>query len=388
MLSQDGHIHRTDGTTTFDIWSWDGQTEGVSIKSFDGRLFILTFEYSNTSDVGYGVLYQMSGSAVTQLKRWGHEADATRIGSMTVYDRKLFYGASNLLGFGDRRGFGLAVYDPLEDAHSIAVSNSDIVTYPPGSVPYRNYIVDDQEFYEGSAFVFVRGFGGFRTTYRPLDSTNGLRRYDVSAPLTTGGSLDGGWFTTSMYDAGTPGLLKLWRKITVDVMLPAQTSLSLEYSSNDGVSWIAFQEIENQPVRGLRDYWLENVKSNSLKLRFTLHTSNEAVSPVVYSFQISYVPVPEPNWLWSMVLVLSELQQGTDGVSRAMDTEAELDYLASLHRTKALISYVDIDKTAWAEDGKPGVLIHDIEFRVPHQTYPLEGDVSITLLEAVEAYEA
>lgn len=385
MLSEDGHIHRTDGSTTFDIWSWDGQTEGISIKSFDGRLFILTFEYSSDSDIGYGVLYQMSGSAVTQLKRWGDEADATRIGSMTVYDRLLFYGASNLLGFGDTNGFGLAVYDPAEDAHSIAMSNTDQVTYPPGSAPFRNYLVDDQAFFEGTAFVFVRGFGAFMTPYSVRDAEEGVRRYDVSSAGSSVAPLNGGWFTTSTYDAGTPGLLKLWRKITVDAEVLTNTSIVIEYSIDDGATWVVAATRSTPAARGLLEYWLENVKGSSFKLRFTLRSSDATVSPSLHAIQVSYVPLPEPNWLWTFTIVLSELQEGVDGVSRAVDTEAEMSYLSGLHRTKELVKYVDIDGERWTASG-PGVLIYDIEFRVAQMTQPLEGEVVITLLEAVEEY--
>lgn len=391
MLSQNGHIHRTDGNATFDIWSWDGQTQGSAIRSFDGRLFVLTFEFTNTGDAGYGCLYQMSGSAVTQLKRWGNGTSATRIPNMTVHDRKLFYGASNLLGFGARLGFGVAGYDPIEDAHAIVASNSDTVTYASGAAPYTNFIVDEQFFFGGFMFVFVRGFGGFKTVYRPFDFRANGRFYDSSAAGVAVGSKNGGWFTTSTYDAGTPGVKKLWRKVVIDYRLPSvATSILPEYSVDGGQTWVALAALTttngltNQ--RGRFEYWLNNIIGTSLKLRFTLRTTGSSQTPIFYGFVVSYIPIPEPNWIWSFTIPLATTIQNANSTGNlAYDTEAEMLFLENTHRSKVLVSFTDIDGKIWASNG-PGVLIHDIEFRVPQMTQPLEGDVIITLLEAVETY--
>ena len=78
MGSVNGHIHRTDGNSSFDIWSWDGGTEVVSLRSFDGRLFVGTYEFNDDKTLGVGGLYHMTGSAVTRLKKWG-EIDRSTI---------------------------------------------------------------------------------------------------------------------------------------------------------------------------------------------------------------------------------------------------------------------------------------------------------------------
>lgn len=385
MLSANGHVHRTDGNTTFDIWNWDGQTEGLAIRSFDGRLFILTFEYTNTSDVGYGVLYQMSGSAVTQLKRWGDDTAATRIGNMTVYDRRLWYGASNLLGFGSRAGFGVACYDPIEDAHSVPVTNSDTTTYSRGSSPYRNHIVDDQVFFGGHLFCLVRGHGMFKTPYKPKLVANPGLRFDTTSSGATATSLNGGWMTTSTYDAGTPGVRKLWRKIVVESTIATNTSIVAEYSTDNGTSYTALTAITTVGTRQRTEFWLNNVISTSIKLRFTLRTTSATATPSLWGFVVSYIPVPEPNWIWTMTLVLSASQELMDGTTRTMDTESEMAFLATTQRAKSLVTFIDIDGVQWATNGA-GVLIHDIDFRVAQMTQPLEGEVVITLLEAVETY--
>jgi hypothetical protein len=387
FLSNNGHVHRTDGNTTFDIWAWDGGTRGVGIRSFDGRLFVITYEYTNTAEVGWGVLYQMSGSAMTELKRWGKDDQSNIIGSLTVYDRKLWYGASNLLGMTTRSGFGVACYDPIEDAHSVLASNTDTVTFARGSTPYTNYIVDEVFFFGGNMFAFVRGHGGFKTPYKFRDQRLGVRRYDITSAAGSLASTNGGYMTTSTYDAGTPGLRKLWRKISVDYTLPTSaTGMVVEYSTDNGVIWTSAGTITTVGTKLRKDFWLNNVMSTSLKLRFTLRSTSATLSPVLYGFLVSYIPVVEPNWMWTMTLVLSEQQTLMDGTLGSMDTEAELDFLKNTYRTKQLVTYIDADGTLWATGGQPGVLIYDIAFLLRDLTQPLEGEVQLTLLEAVETY--
>jgi hypothetical protein len=387
-LSNNGHVHRSDGNTTFDIWNWDGQTRGVALKSFDGRLFVITYEYTNTAETGMGVLYQMSGSAMTELKRWGKDTEANIIGSLTVYDRKLFYGASNLLGMTDRAGFGVAMYDPVEDAHSIIASNADTATYSRGSSPYVNYIVDDVAFFQGKLFALVRGHGAFFTPYKFRDQAFLTRIYDRTANGGSVASKNGGWMTTSTYDAGTPGLRKLWRKICVDYTLPsANTTIFVEYSVDNGVSWSSTNAgaITTTGSRVRKEFWLNNQVSTSLKLRFTLRSTVATESPVLYGFVVSYLPEPEPNWMWDFTIVLSEKQALLDGTDQTVDTEAELTFLDGRYRSKQLLSFTDAQGQLWASNG-PGVLIYDMQVSLFDLTQPLEGEVRLTLLEAVETY--
>lgn len=388
-ISDNGHIHRTDGNTTFDIWNWDGGTKGVAIKSFDGRLFVITYEYSNTAEVGYGVLYQMSGSAMTELKRWGKATESNIIGSLMVHDRKLWYGASNLLGM--RAGFGVAVYDPVEDAHSIHASNSDTVTFPRGVSPFTAHIVDDVIVFQGRIYAFVRGHGAVQTPYAPRDLRGtgvGTRRFDITGAGVAAGPQNGGWFTSSTYDAGTPGLRKLWRKVTIDYSLPnANVSITVEYSTDNGNTYTALPTITSPTGLRLRkDFWLNNVISVSFKLRVTLRSTSSTQTPYFLGWTVSYIPIPEPNWLWTFTIVLSEKQQLMDGTDATVDTEAELLFLDNLFRSKQLIRFVDVDGKQWASATEPGVMIYDIQTYLLDLTQPLEGEVTLTLLEAVETY--
>jgi hypothetical protein len=387
-LSDNGHVHRTDGNQTFDIWNWDGGTRGVALKSFDGRLFVITYEYTNTAEVGMGVLYQMSGSAMTELKRWGKDTESNIIGSLTVYDRKLFYGASNLLGMTDRVGFGVAIYDPVEDAHSIVASNTDTATYSRGSSPYVNYIVDDVIFHQAKMFVAVRGHGAFYTPYKFRDYTVGTRTYDRTANGGSVASKNGGWLTTSTYDAGTPGVRKLWRKIVVDYTIPsAAASIFVEYSTDNGATFSSTNAgaITTVGTRVRKEFWLNNQVSTSLKLRFTLRSTTATVTPTLFGYVVSYIPEPEPNWMWDFTIVLSEKQVLLDGTIATVATETELTFLSTSYRNKLLLSFTDAEGQVWASNG-PGVLIYDMRVALPDLTQPLEGEVNLTLLEAVETY--
>jgi hypothetical protein len=387
MLSQNGHVHRTDGNATFDIWNWDGQCHGVSIRSFDGRLFILTYEFVETSSVGWGVLYQMSGSAMTQLKRFGDETNSNLIGNMRVFDRRLFYGASNGLGFdADRPVFGVAAYDPIEDSHCIIACSSDASSFSRGSTPYENWIVDDQIFFGGQLFAFVRGHGAFRTPYQHRDRERGIRRYDISA---AGGALApraGGWLTTSTYDAGTPGVDKMWRKVVLDIETPTNTSFYLEYSTNNGESWTSWGGVSAGSSRAKVECWLENVKSTSLKLRITFRSTSATVTPLLYGYNVSYIPMPEPNWMWSFTVVLADKVVLLDGTTETMDTEAELLFLNGAYRDHLMLNFIDAEGEEWADSGQDGVIIHDIIYMLRDLNQPLEGEVTITLIEAVESY--
>lgn len=380
MISNNGHVHRTDGNTTFDIWNWDGQTVGIAIKSFDGRLFVLTYEYTDTASVGQGVLYQMSGSAMTQLKRWGSDDKATRIGNMIVYDRKLWYGASNLLGMAsDRDGFGVACYDPIEDAHSVFATSGDTSTFGTGSLPYVNFIVDDQIFFHGYLFVFVRGHGAVKTPVRYRDILRGVASFDTTGPSNRG------HLTTSTYDAGTPGIRKMWRKVVLDVAVPANTHVMAEYTI-DGTTWVPIGTVTGPQTRARHEFYLENILATAFKMRINLGSTSAAATPTFHGFAVSYIPVPEPNWLWTFTILLPEKIELLDETVETIDTESELAFLSALYRTKQMVNFVDVDGTSWAAAGNAGVLLYDCTFWQPDLTQPLEGEVQVTLLEAVESF--
>jgi hypothetical protein len=387
MLSKNGHIHRTDGNLTFDLWSWGGQTFGIDMESFDGRLFIVTYEYTNNPDVGYSVLYQMSGSAVTELKRWGRDGVATRVGSLRAYDRRLLYGASALLAVTDRLGFGIAAYDPVEDGHSIIASNADTVSYPPGSAPYRNLLVQDVIGFEGRLFAFVRGFGGFYTPYKPADRRIAERIYDVSASGSSLAARNGGFIESSTYDAGTPGLRKLWRRVVLDYSIPsADCGLVVEYSTDGGRTYVVLGTVTAVGERRRAAFALNNVISVSFRLRITLRTTNQTVAPTLHGWVVSYVPVVEPDWMWTFTIVLSQEQELLDGTVAIVDTEAELAFLSAAYRGKQMLHFVDAEGVEWAAGGQPGVIIYDMAVQLHDLGQPLEGEVTVTLLEAVESY--
>lgn len=238
MSSRNGHILRTDGNNTFDLWQFDNHVVIWGLRSFDGRLFIGAAEEIEGTDSAQAVLYQFSGAAVTELKRWGRVGQDSTPGKLRAFERKLFFGASNLLGMGDEEGFGIAAYDPVEDAFHMFASNRDSVAYTPGTEGVNNR-VDDVMFFKGRLFCATRGWGVFATpwTYKDVTRTQGL--YD-NTPIgsTAANARNGGWYESSDFDAGTPGLLKLWNAITLHIDLPTTAcSASVEASVDGGNTW-------------------------------------------------------------------------------------------------------------------------------------------------------
>ena len=378
MLSQNGHLHRTDGNNTFDIWSWDGQTAGVSLRSYDGKLFVGTYEYTDTTDVGYGVLYQFTGAAVTELKRWGRAGKATTIGQMAIYNRRLFYGASSL--FGVRGGFGIACYDSVEDGHSIWAMQDDTTTYPDGSGIGSAWIVDDLIAFGGQMLCAVRGHGVFMTENSFKDTSLGLARYTTS---TAGGEL-----ISSLYDAGTPGMMKMWSHITVYMNLASSAqSLTFSYSLDGGATWTACASVAG-PSTSASDrqvFYLENKRSTRFKWKIVMKTTDATVTPVVRGVVVAYLPQPEPGWLWSFTIPVSDQWELLDETVEVKDTVALINYIEGLFRSQNLVTFTDIDGTVWAPTG-PGVLIYDLSSIHYDIETPREGDLRVTLLETVEEY--
>jgi hypothetical protein len=377
MLSQNGHLHRSDGNNTFDIWSWDGQTAGVSLRSYDGRLFVGTYEYSDTPEIGYGVLYQFTGSAVTELKRWGRAGKATTIGQMTVYNRRLFYGASSL--FGVRGGFGIASYDSIEDGHTIWAIQDDVATYPDGSGVGIAWIVDDLIVFGGKLICAVRGHGVFSTESSFKDVAQGRARYTTSA--------QGGELISSLYDAGTPGMMKLWSHVTLYMGLPTSgQSFTFSYSLDGGATWVALAT-QVGPSTGDNRYVfpLDNKRSTRFKWKVNMRTNDETATPVLRGVVVAYLPQPEPGWLWSFTVPIADQWELLDGSLEDKDVNALTAYLEGLFRGQSLVQFTDVDGVVWAPDG-PGVLLYDITIVHYDIESPREGDIRIVLLETVEDY--
>jgi hypothetical protein len=388
FLSRNGKLFRTDGNGTFDIWGWDGGTRGVSLRSYDGRLFVGTYEFEDTADTGQGVLYQFSGSAVTQLKRWGKVGRATSVGNLIVHDRKLYYGASSL--FGMASGFGVAVYDAIEDAHSIFATNRDTGTYADTSGVGRDWMVDDVFFFGGYLFVSVRGHGLFRTALRFRDINLQEATFDLTGNGPDNVPPNGGFLTSSDYDAGTPGLDKLWRLCRITCDLPdIGCTVGVEYSLDGGETYVALPLITKTgtAIRYHATLPLQNIHGTRLKYRLSLRSLSAQSTPKVKGVAFNYLPQPEPNWAWDFSVVITRQNQLLDGSTEQPDTNDEFAYLQTLFRSGDLIAFTDIDGRDWASDGA-GVLMlkyqEDLRFL---NADVREGEIRLTLLEAVEQYE-
>jgi len=397
FLSNNGHIVRTDGDTVYDVFAWDGQTRGVSLKAYDGKLFVFTHEWTDADDdVGEGVIYQFGGSAVTELKRWGRNGRATSPGRATVANRKLFYGASDLLGLAEtKRGFGIAAYDSVEDAHSIFASNRDNVTYADALGSGKSWQVDDIAYFGGYLWCSTRGHGLFRTKLETRDVSRYLATYDTTAAGAAAHAENAGWFISSDFDAGTPGLRKLWHTITVHVDLPnANCSVRVSYSIDGGITWVYLGTHTGDGVntRFSNPLFLENIQSPRLKYKLQLEGTGTR-TPQVRGVVVSFLPEPEPNWQWRMTVALAENIEKLDGVVVQQDIQEIREELEGYYRSQELIYFQDIDGTEWTNTGtprRPGVRMSNYVFNAPYigptSEGPIEGTIQLELIEAVESY--
>ena len=407
FASRNGHILRTDGNNTFDLWQFDSHVNIWGLRSFDGNLYIGAAEEIEGTNSQQAVLYQFSGAAVTELKRWGKVGYDSTPGKLRAFERKLFFGGSNLLGMGDDDGFGIAAYDPIEDAFHMFASNRDAVSYAPGTEGVK-LCVDDVMFYKGRLFCSVRGYGIFVTKWTFKDVSRGYAQYDTTPAGGSIASKNGGWYESSDFDGGTPGLLKLWNALTIHCDIPhGSTSIYVEVSNDGGVTYApaggstATATVDSNSFSGIRgkktiilqdsSVGSDGYYSTRLKYRITLRTTNTSQTPFLRGVIARYMPVPEPNWIWDMTLVLSEDQELLDGTRQSPDNAAKLEELRAAFRAQNLIHFTEPGGTEYAADDKPGCLILSMEEFIPHIGASSEGaleyEVRLQLLETVDEYE-
>lgn len=398
MASENNVILRTDGNNTFEMFTFDeapGQIDGLC--SFDGRLFISAYEQLGATQGMQAVLYQLSGAALTELKRWAWSGYNVRPGFLRAFNGSLWFGASSLMGEGQQHGFGIMRYDPREDGYHLFASNMDDVTYAPGALAANN-VVMDVIYWLGSIFCATYGHGVFVTPWTHRDASRYLATYDTTTAGVSVDSKNGGWYTSSDFDAGTPGLQKIWNAFVISIDLPAPAcSAFVEYSLDGGTTWVEAGSITTLAAARLDAEIIlgdgvTEVRGSRFKYRITLRTTDEMYSPFLRGVAVRYLPVPEPNWQWDMTLVLSESQALHDGTTQSPDNVLKMASLRDAFRTQSLIHFQDHDLAEYADGGSPGVIIQHMEEMVPvlgaSSAGAREYEVRLTLLEMVEAYEA
>jgi hypothetical protein len=279
--------------------------------------------------------------------------------------------------FGVRPGFGIACYDSVEDGHSIYAIQDDVVTYQDPTGYGGAWQVDDVFMFGGKMFCFVRGHGAFYTEDSFKDVEQNRAQFTTS---TQGGSI-----TSSLYDGGTPGLLKLWRRVTAWADIPANTSMTVQYSLDAGLTWVSFPVVTGPQTDNQFNFYMNNVRDSSFMWRVTFKTTNESFSPTLRSMSVAYLPQPEPNWMWTMVIPVADKWELMDGTVETKNTNALIQYIENLFRTQQLVQFTDIDGAAWAVNG-PGALIYDMNVMHYDIDQPREADIRLTLLETVETY--
>jgi hypothetical protein len=198
---------------------------------------------------------------------------------------------------------------------------------------------------------------------------------------------DDGVLVPSLYDAGTPGLEKLWRKITVYCTLPSSSqNFTLSYSIDGGATWV---DLANRagpsPANNQYVFYLNNIRSSRFKYKIRLRTSASGNTPVLRGVVVAYLPQPEPNWMWSFSIPIADTWELLDGTSETKNTNALIAYLEGLFRSQQLLTFIDIDGVQWATNG-PGTIIYDMSTVHYDIEQPREGDIRVRLLETVETY--
>lgn len=402
MASHNGHILRSDGNNTFDMWTFPPHIGIWGLRSFDGKLWVGAADTLDGTNSEEGVLYSFTGAAVTEVKRWGKVGKDCTPGKLRNIGHRMMLGASALGGMGTANGFGIFAYDPVEDALSMLASGQDGVTFAGGTGGIR-HAVDDIIYWKGYLYCSVRGHGVFRTKWSFRDTTRALATYDTTAAGASVAALNGGWLTSSDFDAGTPGLLKLWNAITVHAHLPSDaTSVFVEVSTDKGVTWYGIGSVlrvagksdtrKTLKIRESVGGLPVPVRSPRLKWRVTLRTTDTTVAPQVWAIHVQYLPLPEPNWQWQMRLALSTEQVLLDGTVQTVNPTAKLAALETAYRNQIPIHFQDIDGVSWATGNNPGALITAFDAQIRHigptSDGAIEGEVILTLVEAVEAYPA
>ena len=393
MASKNGHILRTDGNNTHDMYQFGSKVNISSIESYDGKLFVFTNEWYDDEDEGELVVYQMSGAAVTEIARHGRVGITTQSGGSAEVARRMFYGASSLLGMSDETGFGIAVYDAREDAHSIFACERDVTTYPDAGADGKDYIIDDIRYWGGRFFVHVRGHGVFFVRYTHRDLDRAVADFDNTWTGSIAvGNDEGGVLVSSEFNAGTPGLEKIWRKIDVTAdLLATGCEVHVGYSTDGGQTWTDAGSLTKTgaDTRYTKSFYLNDVRSERFKYKLQLDTTDTDYSPIVRAVVVQFLPNPEPNWTWSFTAVLATKVSTLDGADLDQDVDALKLALETAFRDDQLVTFTDIDGTQWATGGgQPGALIQDITFSAPFIDASSAGDieynVEIRLIEATE----
>lgn len=379
MMTEYASVLRSDGNNTFEIWNFGAEARAGALESYDGRLYITVTEPDGTDVTSQFVIYALSGAAMTELHRWGKVGRYGTAGiQMALHDRRMYYSGSDLLGM--QPGFGITAYDSAEDAHSLFAVNSDQTTYPDvGNGNY--YTVSSIVFFGGRLWISTRGYGIFRTpvSFRDYILSRSQATYDLTGTADT----NGGWLISSGYDAGTPGVNKMWRRIRLETQLPSGgTTVEIDYSLDDGTTWVNAPLTASQTLGTavVLDAYLDNIFGRRIKYRVRLQTTSEDETPVVRGIIFSYILMPDPQWQWEFIIPVADVWDLLDGstADQQVDTERMLDYLRSLHRNQRLYDFTDINGDVWR------VLPYQYSENVAHGDQGTEGDVRIVLLEAME----
>jgi hypothetical protein len=115
-----------------------------------------------------------------------------------------------------------------------------------------------------------------------------------------------------------------------------------------------------------------------IQYRVILNSSNAAQSPFVRSVSFWYLPEPEPNWVWDIVVLIGHSVELLDMTYETQNIETQLSTLAEYFRDQRIITFTDREGREW------DALIWDYneDFHVPGKAgEPKENILRLTILE-------
>jgi hypothetical protein len=168
--------------------------------------------------------------------------------------------------------------------------------------------------------------------------------------------------------------------------IESDTVLNLATSSDTEQSNATAKHTKTRMTRTFR---LENVRGPRFMYRLELNTTDATVSPVIRGISVSYLPQPEPNWMWALTVPVVDEVELLDGTVEVVDTETRLAYFRDLFRRQLLFTFTDVTGQEWEINGSSGVIMYDYtedQHLRGIAGEPEEALCRIILLETAESY--
>jgi hypothetical protein len=237
--------------------------------------------------------------------------------------------------------------------------------------------VDDIAVAGGYLFLCIGGSGVYRTA-----ATLAQMDQDRSSPTgvcnLSAVPLGPGVVQSSVYEAGKPGVKKVWSSISVDCVIPTGGAISVELSYDGGRTWGEAWAVPGGVVRSVCALNLGGEVSTRMSWRVTLTAADGSATPIVYNVNVGYVLQSSCRWQWEFTVIVAEDLVQLDGGVDGRDATAARHALEASYRAGVPVDFVDIDP---AVTYTKSCLITDFAQNVVVTSDPIESEARLVLLE-------